>query len=148
MNHPRRSVLKWLTALPFVGGLVPPAKAAQIDRPASGANVPQYYELVNGEYVYRGYMIDYFDRKTWPPFTKPLEQWVRDNLIWGVRQYFPTATVTFDDRGVVVSDQSWSFVACSQDAIDAVGSYANVFITQNVMRAAGLKIGSTISTLG
>jgi hypothetical protein len=116
------------------------------ERPDSVNGLPQLYELVGGDFKYRGHIIDYADPKTWPRFM-PIKPWSHpldedDILIWTVRCYFPNAVLTFDDRGAVVSDDTWSFVACSREAMGACGSYARVFFVQNLIRAASLKIGA------
>lgn len=148
----RRSVLKWLAALPFVGAMVPQSASADwwtavgpYHSFAAERDLPQLYELKNGKYIYRGHIIRYEDSKTWPPYRPPspgyeLEQKNHHLLIWTVRQYFPNATLTFDERGAVVSDGSWSFVACSREAIEKVGSGAGVFFVENLYVAASLKI--------
>jgi len=114
---------------------------------SSAPELTQYFKLENGSFTSVGHIIEYEEPKTWPAYMAPnhgseLAENNVDVLNYSVREYFPDAQLFFDNRGAVVTNGYWTFVACSKEAIDAVGSYALVFFLINLKRAKSLKLTS------
>lgn len=93
MNHPRRSVLKWLTALPFVGVMIPQAQA----RPSLALpfnpvvlndgclrQVAMYRAKAQ---LYAGLLSDKMDHPHWPALDMFVTDWGIDLLVMGYDAY-------------------------------------------------------------
>jgi hypothetical protein len=100
MSHPRRSVLKWLAALPLVGLMVPKAQAAKIEYAIITSNDPCAASsyLYDGclrqvamyrakAQLYAGLLSDKMDHPHWPALDMFVTDWGIDLLVMGYDAY-------------------------------------------------------------